>query len=840
MARAAGNTVLVDGHRLKLTNLEKVLYPATGTTKADVLDYYARVADALLPHTRDRPLTRKRWVHGVGTEEEPGEVFFQKNLDDGAPDWVPRRTHRHTSHSLVYPLLNDRATLAWAAQVASLELHVPQWRFGADGTPQNPDRLVLDLDPGPGTGLAECAEIAGYARAILDDVGLSPLPVTSGSKGIHLYARLDGRRTSDEISAFAHELARALEADHPDLVVSDMKKTLRVGKVLVDWSQNNGAKTTIAPYSLRGRTEPTVAAPRRWEELEDPEFRHLDYREVLERVARDGDLLATLDPGPAGRVLEPTPERMATFETTPASLDRLAKYRSMRDAAKTPEPVPAESSRPSDGRSFVIQEHHARRLHYDFRLEHDGVLVSWAVPKGVPEDPKENHLAVHTEDHPLEYGTFEGRIPAGEYGGGEVTIWDAGTYDLEKWRDDEVIVVLHGREGGPLGGPVKVALLQTRRGDDDKNWLMHRMHLEGDAAPSSRTVPAPTKASSASRARTHTRPEGAPPSPLLDQGPMLASTGAAGLVASGRQWAYEMKWDGIRALVEVRPGPDGPLLRLMSRNGNDLTASYPELSDLPSAVDATSAVLDGEIVALSRTGRPDFGLLQQRMNLARPADIAAAARSVPVQLMVFDLLEKDGRSLTGVPYDDRRALLESTVASRGVVQVPPAFGDDSATVEEALATSRALGLEGVVAKRRDSLYSPGRRSGAWVKLKHHLAQEVVVGGWQPGEGRRAGGIGSLLLGIPGNGGLHYVGKVGTGFRDRDLDEVADRLAPLARNESPFLDIPRADASGARWVAPDLVGEVEFAEWTGPGRLRQPSWRGWRPDKEPGDVVREGT
>ena len=256
--------ITVDGHRLVLTNLDKVLYPETGTTKADVLAYYAGIADVLIPHTTDRPATRKRWVGGVGTADHPGQVFFQKNLDESAPSWVKRRAIEHKDHTNEYPLVNNLATLIWLGQIAALEIHVPQWKFGRTGIIRNPDRLVLDLDPGEGAGLQECAEVARYARAILEDVGLDPVPVTSGSKGIHLYAALDGELTSDRASEFAHELARALEADHPDLIVSDMKKSLRGGKVLVDWSQNNASKTTIAPYSLRGQWRPFVAAPRTW------------------------------------------------------------------------------------------------------------------------------------------------------------------------------------------------------------------------------------------------------------------------------------------------------------------------------------------------------------------------------------------------------------------------------------------------------------------------------------------------------------------------------------------------------------------------------------------------
>ncbi|WP_432397633.1 non-homologous end-joining DNA ligase [Pseudarthrobacter sp. L19] len=253
--------VRVDGRELVLTNLDKVMYPETGTTKADVLAYYAAVAPVLIPAAADRPATRKRWVHGVGTAEAPGEMFFQKNLDHSTPGWVPRASITHKDRTVQYPLVNDPATLTWLAQIAALEIHVPQWRVDSGGDPLPPDRLVLDLDPGEGAGLAECVEVATLARAILRDVGLDPVPVTSGSKGIHLYAALDGTQSSDQIADFAHELARALEADHPDLAVSDMKKTLRTGKVLVDWSQNNAAKTTIVPYSLRGRLRPTVAAP---------------------------------------------------------------------------------------------------------------------------------------------------------------------------------------------------------------------------------------------------------------------------------------------------------------------------------------------------------------------------------------------------------------------------------------------------------------------------------------------------------------------------------------------------------------------------------------------------
>lgn len=251
--KSMAQTVTIGGHRLRVTNLDKVIYPEAATTKAQVLDYYVAIADVLLPHTRDRPATRKRWVDGVGTADEPGVVFFQKNLDDSAPSWVKRRPLEHKHRTNEYPLVNNAATLAWFAQISALEIHVPQWRFGRNGAVRNPDRLVLDLDPGEDVGLLECAEVARWARAILKDVGLEAVPVTSGSKGIHLYAPLDGSLTSDQASAFAKELAQALEAQHPDLVVSTMERALRGGKVFIDWGQNNASKTTVARAVLAAR-----------------------------------------------------------------------------------------------------------------------------------------------------------------------------------------------------------------------------------------------------------------------------------------------------------------------------------------------------------------------------------------------------------------------------------------------------------------------------------------------------------------------------------------------------------------------------------------------------------
>ncbi len=748
--------------RVKLTNPDKVLYPATGTTKAEVFDYYVNIAEVMIPHIAGRAATRKRWPNGV---EEPS--FFEKQLASSAPDWLGRESVTHRSGTTTYPIIDTVEGLAWIGQQAALEVHVPQWRF-VDGEPGPATRLVFDLDPGEGVTMPQLCEVAAAVRDLMSDIGLTAYPLTSGSKGLHLYAPLDEPVSSRGAVVLAKRVAQQLEKAMPKLVTSTMTKSLREGKVFLDWSQNNGSKTTIAPYSLRGREHPTVAAPRTWEEIEDPKLRHLRFDEVLKRVARDGDLLEALDPA--------VPDA-----------DRLTTYRSMRDASKTPEPVPKSKPKVGNSDKFVIQEHHARRLHYDLRLERDGVLVSFAVPKNLPDTPAVNHLAVHTEDHPLEYLTFEATIPKGEYGAGKMFIWDTGTYETEKFNDNppdgpekggEVIVTLHGDK---IDG--RYALIQT----DGKNWLAHRM-------------------------KDQKRPTAG------DLAPMLSSEGSVQKLKKA-QWAFEGKWDGYRVLVDADHGK----LIVRSRRGRDVTDEYPQFKALAADLADHHVILDGEAVALDKTGVPSFGEMQNR------------ARSTRVEFWAFDILHLDGRSLLRAKYSDRRRLLEALGDGGGVI-VPDQLPGDG---PEALEYAREQRWEGVIAKKRDSTYQPGRRSSSWIKDKIWNTQEVVIGGWRQGEGGRSSGIGALMLGIPADGGLQFVGRVGTGFTEKELTKLKGVLKPLETDESPFnARLSTQDAKGVTFARPELVGEVRYSERTSDDRLRQPSWRGLRPDKTPDEVVWE--
>jgi bifunctional non-homologous end joining protein LigD len=479
---------------------------------------------------------------------------------------------------------------------------------------------------------------------------------------------------------------------------------------------------------------------------------------------------------------------------------KLRSYQAKRDFKETAEPAGGEAaSSQEEARrpTFVVQEHHARRLHWDFRLERDGVLVSWAVPRGIPEDPRRNNLAVHVEDHPLEYGGFEGEIPKGNYGAGQVRIWDHGTYDTLKWEMDrpkkEVMVELHGKR---LRG--RYVLFQTK----DENWMIHRMDPPED-------------------------PEREPmPERVV---PMLAKL-SDDIPRPDEGWAFEFKWDGIRAMAFV----EGGNLRLMSRKQEDVTRRYPELRGLANALGSRAAVLDGEVVALGPNGVPSFEQLQQRMGLTVESEVRRKMKEVPVVYMIFDVVHLDGHRLFDFPYLERRARLLDLGLAGPSWQTPQHEVGDG---ESMLQGSRAAGLEGVMAKRVDSRYEQGKRTGVWLKVKNHMTQELVIGGWADGEGKRRGLPGALLVGYyDDEGRFVYAGKVGTGFTEETLERLARLLAPLTRDRSPF-DAGKPPA-GAHFVEPTLVAEFKFAEWTKGGQLRAPVFKGLRDDKDPREVIRE--
>jgi bifunctional non-homologous end joining protein LigD len=469
---------------------------------------------------------------------------------------------------------------------------------------------------------------------------------------------------------------------------------------------------------------------------------------------------------------------------------RLDDYRAKRDFGKTAEPRGGGDTGATEGR-FVVQEHNARRLHWDLRLEHEGVAVSWALPRGIPQHPDENRLAVHTEDHPLEYLEFAGEIPKGEYGAGTMEVWDSGTYDAEKFRENEVIATFSGER---FKG--RYALFATR----GKDWLIHRMDP----------------------------PEDPGYEPMPDRiEPMLARSGD--LPRDEAKWGFEVKWDGIRTVAFADHGH----ITLQGRNFTDFTPRYPEVRELARELGARRLILDGEIVAFDSEGRPSFERLQSRMHLASDSAVRRRVKDTPVTYVIFDVLYLDGHSTFPLAYEQRREVLDA-LELEGPAWRAPAYhrGEGSAL----LAATRELGIEGIVAKRLDSTYLPGQRNSSWVKVKNVNEQDVVIGGWTPGEGGRARSLGALAVGVYDDGKLTYAGKVGTGFTEKTLALLQRELEPLRRDGSPFEG--RQPPKGTIFVEPRLVARVELREWTRSGTMRAPSFKGLRDDVDPQDCVRD--
>ncbi len=451
---------------LAFTNTDKVFFPS-GFTKGDMIRYYLEIAPVLLPHLKERPVTLIRFPDGV-----KGESFYEKNAPGFAPDWITTfavARREHEGH-INYILINSAETLAWCANLAAIELHPFLHR-----APQvdRPTHVAFDLDPGEGADIFTCIEVAFRVRAVFDGLGLQSFPKVSGSKGIQVYVPLNTAVTYDATQPFAKSVAELLQQQHPELVVSQMPKALRKGKVLIDWSQNTGSKTTVSVYSLRGkRDEPFVSVPVTWQELErarkkkDREALFFTPDATLKRVQTKGDLFA-----PVLTLKQKLPDAFLDLAPRPARSGSLKRYAEKRDFTKTAEPAPTVPRRSRQGstRRFVIQKHAASHLHFDFRLEMDDTLKSWAVPKGLPYDTGVRRSAFQTEDHPIDYLEFEGTIPKGQYGGGTVMVWDIGTYELlgGSWEKGDLKVWLTGKK---LNG--EWHLFRIKSEEDKPVWLV--------------------------------------------------------------------------------------------------------------------------------------------------------------------------------------------------------------------------------------------------------------------------------------------------------------------------------------------------------------------------------
>jgi bifunctional non-homologous end joining protein LigD len=794
----------LDGHEVRLSNLDKPYWPDDGYSKGDLLTAYYNLAPLIVPHLRERPLTLLRMPDGID-----GPEFYEKQAPSHTPDWVPR-AHVPTSGSkrgaIDFLMANDTASLLFVANLGCIEMHPLHSRVDSV---DRPDYAFFDLDPFEPITFETVRRVARMVKVALDKLGLPSYPKTSGATGIQVYVPLDGSHSYAEARAFVERVCRIIHKTWPEGTTMEWEIAKRSGKVFLDYTMVSEGKNISAVYSVRAKPKAPVSTPLRWEELdEDIEPGDFTIATVWDRYEHAGDLFAPVLAGGSKKGVNLSAAMDAlgidrsrlesVSDAAPPPEEPLKEYKRKRDFEVTAEPAGALGTSEVERPSFMIHKHHARRLHYDLRLSRGGVLVSFAIPNGIPTEPGVRRLAVHVEDHPIEYATFEGQIPRGEYGAGEVRIFDEGTYEPLEWTDKKITLRLNGAR---LQG--EYHLVQTAQGGDAKNWLIFR---------SSRAGALPTK----------------PMPPVLQ--PMLATAG--GKPFDDPTWLFEVKWDGVRTLAYLGDGKT----RLVSRRGRDVNVQYPELLEMHGLLAGDNALVDGEIVVLDRDGTPSFERLQSRFTLAKPTD--NDLKRNPVLFIAFDLLWLDGESLLERPVEERIADLKR-------VLVPGQRVQNSVTIEskgKALFDQvKSRGLEGVIAKKKGSTYKPGRRTKDWIKIKAVKTQDIVIIGWSPGEGRRDGSIGALLAGVYKDGTLIYAGHVGTGYTEKTLQTLTKKLAPLETSEPPVPTPPReeVDVSHVHWVRPELVAEVEYLAFTSQFRMRASSFKGLREDKAPEDAVYEG-
>jgi bifunctional non-homologous end joining protein LigD len=840
----------VAGKQIKFSNLDKVMYPAVGFTKGQVIEYYTRVSRHILPHLKNRPVTLKRFPDGVS-----GEHFYEKDAPSFTPSWVKTFPVARTSEESVinYILINDLPTLVWSANLANLEIHP----FLAKAPHiEVPTMVVFDLDPGEGADILNSCEVAFLVKRLLDRMSLKSFVKVSGSKGIHLHVPLNTKVTYEATQPFAKSIAQLLETEHSDLIVSEMVKTKRRGKVFVDWSQNSEHKSTVAPYSLRAKGErPFVALPVPWDELRkaldkgDSSKLFFEPEECLRRLKKSADRFTAML-----KLKQNLPKPFLELQSakrsqTPREGGALETYGRKRNFTRTPEPPPAipRPSRQGGRRFFVIQKHAASHLHYDLRLQMSDVLKSWAVPKGPPYALNERRLAMATEDHPMEYSRFEGTIPRGEYGGGTVMVWDIGTYELidgNYWKG-KLHIFLNGKK---LKGEWILVKAQERNGKANSwYWIKADAGMkpltEKNESSSAVTGRSMEEIAQAKDAIWHSN-RNATREPQTQKNPELnveASTNARmgfiepmlarpvhTLPEDERRWLYEIKLDGYRCLASR----DGKGVKLFSRNSNLLNHRFPKIAVALLKLEP-GTMLDGEIVALDESGRPSFNILQND----QPTE-------EQIYYYAFDLLMHDGKSLLQVPFEERRNLLQSVITPfLDTLRLSENF---DAAPKDIIGAAQQLGLEGVVAKKRGSLYEPGQRSGAWVKYRINRSQELVIGGYIPGSDF----FDALLVGYYRGNKLLFVAKIRNGFVSRVRRELFWKFSGLETKQCPFANLPEAKnerrgmaltaeaMKQCRWLRPKLVAQIGFGEWTETDHLRNARFIGLREDKNPRQVGRK--
>jgi len=765
MARSSKH-VQLGKYKLELSNLEKELYPDDGILKAEVIQYYLTVGPTLLNHVKGRALSLVRFPDGIY-----GEQFFQKNRPDWAPDWI-EYTRLGSEDKKDYIIATNEASLVWLANLACLELHqMHAKRPHFD----NPDYIVYDLDPPESDyDFQDLKPIAFSLKEHLEGLGYDVFLKTTGGKGLHLLTPVQPKWTYQECFDAAKDAAVPFVEKNANTTLH-IKKDARKGRVLIDIYRNRNGQTIIAPYSLRGREGAPVSMPITWEHLEDLDSpKELNIATVTDMLS-DGDVWEGF-----GAYAVPIHTRRKTVKTNKKTLgkndkhkspEQLEEYGKKRDFAKTPEPEGLFTG--GDGTGFTVHRHHASHLHYDLRLEEDGVLKSWAVPKGLPPRPGIKRLAVATEDHPMEYLTFEGEIPKGQYGGGKMWVYANGRYEITKRKKDGGIYFnLNSKQ---VNAEYRMYPIKEK-----KEWLLERVNRP--------QFPWPEK----------------PPEPMLAE--------SMKKVPVHKDMVYEVKWDGIRAMILLDEGE----LRIFSRNHKDLSKQFPELMIPEQAFRVSSAVFDAEIVCFDKAGKPNFRDVIHRMQRRTEGDIERASKKYPAFAYVFDCLYLDGRSLINEPFLRRREWMVDSIRKGTTYRVSEVVEEGKELFEAA----KKMGLEGIMAKKAMARYYPGKRTDSWIKVKIRQTIDVQIIGYSEGKGDREKQFGGLHLAEQIDGEWVYRGKVGSGFTDKAMTDFTKILKKQKIGEKLVAE-KVMDENISIWIEPALTCEVEYSMITKNGTLRDP-------------------
>lgn len=753
----------VGKRKLELSNLDKVLFPEDGIVKAEVIAYYLKIAPTILNHIKGRALTLIRFPDGIH-----GEMFYQKNRPEWAPKWL--EFERLGKEEKDYIIATEPASLVWLANLASLELHQlhsrrPNFEF--------PDYMVFDLDPPEGYSFERIVSLAFDLRAHVESFGYTAFVKTTGGKGVHICCPIEPKFDFHTVFESAQLIAQPFVDANAKETTLHIKKDARKGRVLIDIYRIRSGQSIVSPYSLRGRVGAPVSMPLKWEELEMLKS-PLEYNihNAIDKVLNDGDAWEGID---AFAVELHNHRKRVVAKELPVSKKRktpaqLESYEKKRDFKKTPEPDARIVE--GGGNNFVIHRHHASHLHYDLRLEQDGVLKSWAVPKGMPPHPGVKRLAVQTEDHPMKYLTFDGKIPKGQYGGGDMWIYALGKYTITKEKKDGFYFRLSSKE---LTGEYRIYQIKQ------KEYLLERVDIPQVDF-------------------------------LKDEIAPMLSDSATTLPLNNEDYIYEVKWDGIRALISLEDGQ----LRIRSRNQNDITKQFPELLIADKAFRATNGLFDAEIVCLGKQGKPEFKKVINRLMASGDTNISKLSRSNPVYCYIFDCLYLDGRSLINEPLLQRKVWLKDAIKKDTPYRVSEWMEDGEGLLEAA----RVHALEGIMAKRKDGRYIPGKRSDSWLKIKIRNTADCVVIGYNEGKGNRKDAFGGLHLAQWEGNELVYRGKVGTGFDDATIKDIFSRIKKLKEIRKP-VEGKVLDEKVSTWVEPKIMIEVTYASLTPDENFREP-------------------